>query len=139
MLQRGLSANLRMARGFLLLLLYNGLLGFVVVIGWPPDDRLDLTANPEAAKRLVDLFFLGQYILASLMTPSFAAGTITFEKEYKTYEMLLATPMKPAAIVLGKLLSSLTHLAILIFASMPIKKDYTFLKVFFPNFVILFG
>ncbi|MCH2131057.1 MAG: ABC transporter permease [Pirellulaceae bacterium] len=119
-LQRGLSANLRMARGFLLLLLYNGLLGFVVVIGWPPDDRLDLTANPEAAKRLVDLFFLGQYILASLMTPSFAAGTITFEKEYKTYEMLLATPMKPAAIVLGKLLSSLTHLAILIFASLPI-------------------
>lgn len=119
-LQRGLLANLRMTRGFVLLFVYNALLGLVVFIAWPQADRLDLTTNPEAARRLVDLFFLGQYILASLMTPSFAAGAITFEKEQKTYEMLLASPMLPAAIVLGKLVSSLTHLAILIFASLPI-------------------
>ena len=119
-LQRGLLVNLRMLRGFVLLLFYNALLGLIVIVAWPSDDRLDLTANPESAIRLVNLFFLGQYILASLMTPSFAAGAITFEKEHKTYEMLLASPMKPAAIVFGKLLSSLTHLAILIFASLPI-------------------
>ena len=119
-LQRGLLANLRMLRGFVLLLFYNALLGLIVIVAWPSDDRLDLTANPESAIRLVNLFFLGQYILASLMTPSFAAGAITLEKEHKTYEMLLASPMKPAAIVFGKLLSSLTHLAILIFASLPI-------------------
>ena len=119
-LQRGLLANLRMTRGFVLLFLYNALLGTVVYIAWPQEVRLDLTTNPEAAKRLVNLFFLGQYILVSLMTPSFAAGVITFEKERKTYEMLLASPMRPSAIVLGKLLSSLSHLAILIFASLPI-------------------
>ena len=119
-LQRGLLVNLRMLRGFVLLLFYNALLGLIVIVAWPSDDRLDLTANPESAIRLVNLFFLGQYVLASLMTPSFAAGAITLEKEHKTYEMLLASPMKPAAIVFGKLLSSLTHLAILIFASLPI-------------------
>ena len=54
------------------------------------------------------------------MAPSFAAGTITGEKERKTYEMLLASPLRPAAIVLGKLLASLAHLAILIFSSLPI-------------------
>ena len=119
-LQRGLLANLRRKRGFALLFLYNALLGVVVYFAWPHNVRLDLTTNPAASERLVNLFFLGQYILAVLMTPSFAAGTITGEKERKTYEMLLASPIRPSAIVLGKLLSSLTHLAILIFASLPI-------------------
>ena len=59
-------------------------------------------------------------MLASLMAPSFAAGTITGEKERQTYEMLLASPLRPAAIVLGKLVAALTHLAVLIFSSLPI-------------------
>ena len=119
-LQRELLVNLRMGRAFLLLLLYQSLLGAVVYFAWPQDQRLDLTQNPEDARNLVDLFFLGQYILASLMAPSFAAGSITGEKERKTYEMLLASPLRPAAIVLGKLVASLTHLAVLIFTSLPI-------------------
>ncbi len=119
-LQRELLVNLRMSRAFVLLLLYQVLLGAVVYFAWPQESRLDLTANPEAARRLVDLFFIGQYILASLMAPSFAAGAITGEKERRTYEMLLASPLRPGAIVLGKLLASLAHLAILIFTSLPI-------------------
>ena len=117
-LQRELLVNLRTNRSFILLLLYQALLAGVVYFAWPQESRLQ--ANAEAAKRLVDLFFLGQYILASMMAPSFAAGAVTGEKERKTYEMLLASPMKPAAIVLGKLVAALTHLAILIFASLPI-------------------
>ena len=54
------------------------------------------------------------------MVPSFAAGTITGEKERQTYEMLLASPMKPVAVVLGKLLAALCHLAVLVFCSLPI-------------------
>jgi len=119
-LQRELLVNLRMTRAFVLLLAYQVLLGAVVFVAWPQETRLDLTTNPEAARRLVNLFFLGQYIIASLMAPSFAAGTVSGEKERKTYEMLLASPLRPSAIVLGKLLASLMHLGILIFASLPI-------------------
>ncbi|MCY2991117.1 MAG: ABC transporter permease subunit [Planctomycetota bacterium] len=119
-LQRELLVNLRTPRAFLLLFLYQGLLATVVYFAWPQDSRLDLTSNPTAARSLVDLFFLGQYVLASLMAPSFAAGAITGEKERKTYEMLLASPLRPAAIVLGKLVASLSHLAVLIFSSLPI-------------------
>ncbi|MFO0903543.1 MAG: ABC transporter permease subunit [Pirellulales bacterium] len=118
-LQRELLVNLRMSRAFVLLLLYQGLLAAVVYFAWPKDTQVDPTRH-ESARQLVDLFFSGQYLLASLMAPSFAAGTITGEKERKTYEMLLASPLRPAAIVLGKLLASLTHLAALIFASLPI-------------------
>ena len=119
-LQRELLANLRMGRAFILLFAYVALLGGVVYLAWPADQTLDLTRNPEASKRLVNLFFLGQYLLVSLMAPSFAAGAITGEKERMSYEMLLASPLRPGAIVVGKLVASLTHLAILVFCSLPI-------------------
>jgi ABC-type transport system involved in multi-copper enzyme maturation permease subunit len=124
-MQRELLVNLRMGRAFFFLLLYQLLLGAVVLIAWPRPEagRLDLTPdseNAQATRELVNLFFQGQFILASLMVPSFAAGTITGEKERHTYEMLLASPLRPSAIVWGKLVASLSHLAILIFASLPI-------------------
>ncbi len=119
-LQRELLVNLRTRRAFLLLALYQLLLAVVVLIAWPSEERLDLTGNPRSARKLVDLFFLGQYVIASLMAPSFAAGAITGEKERKTYEMLLASPLRPGAIVLGKMVAALTHIGMLIVASLPI-------------------
>jgi ABC-type transport system involved in multi-copper enzyme maturation permease subunit len=118
-LQRELLTNLRMTRAFVLLFAYVALLGGVVYLAWPQEQRLDM-AQPEAARRLVNLFFFGQYLLASLMAPSFAAGAITGEKERMSYELLLATPLRPGAIVLGKLVAALSHLAILMICSLPI-------------------
>lgn len=117
-LQRELLVNLRMTRGFVLLFLYQALLAIVVYFAWPQDTRLD--PNQNEARTLVDMFFLGQYVLASLMAPSFAAGAITGEKERKTYEMLLASPLRPVAIVIGKMVASLTHIGVLVFSSLPI-------------------
>ena len=119
-LQRELVVNLRTPRAFILLAAYQLLLAGVVLVAWPADERLDLTTNPPSARKLVNLFFLGQYVIASLMAPSFAAGAISGEKERQTYEMLLASPLRPGAIVLGKLVASLTHLGMLIVASLPI-------------------
>jgi ABC-type transport system involved in multi-copper enzyme maturation permease subunit len=118
-LQRELLTNLRMSRAFVLLFMYVALLGVVVYLAWPQEQRLDL-AQPTAAKRLVNLFFFGQFMLASMMAPSFAAGAITGEKERMSYEMLLATPLRPGAIVLGKLFAALCHLGILMICSLPI-------------------
>lgn len=118
-LQRELVVNLRMTRGFLLLFAYVALLGLLVYAAWPANQTLDL-ARPQEAQKLVNLFFLGQYLLVSLMAPSFAAGAITGEKERESYEMLLASPLRPGAIVLGKLAASLTPLAELMICSLPI-------------------
>ena len=63
-LQRELLVNLRMARGFILLLVYQCLLGVVVYFAWPQDTRLDLSANSESTQQtrdLVDLFLTGAY------------------------------------------------------------------------------
>lgn len=119
-LQRELLVNLRMPRSFWLLLLYQVILGVIVYCAWPRAVRLDLTGDSGSNRQLVDLVFLGQYVLASLMAPSFAAGAVSGEKERKTYEMLLASPINPESIVFGKLVAALTHLAMLIMASLPI-------------------
>lgn len=118
-LQRELLVNLRMKRAFVLLLFYVLVLGLVIYLAWPTESRLDLR-SPAEAQRLFDIFFLGQFALVALMAPSFAAGSITGEKERKTYEMLLASPLLPTAVVLGKLLSSLCYLCLLIVSSLPL-------------------
>lgn len=119
-MQRELLVNLRTFRSVLILALYQIILCGVVLLAWPTDRFLDLTENPESTRRLVDLFFLGNFVLAALLTPTFAAGSISGERERKTFEMLLASPLHPYAIVWGKWLAALTHLTILIFTSLPV-------------------
>ncbi|MGN6137146.1 MAG: ABC transporter permease [Aureliella sp.] len=119
-LQRELLTNLRASRSFWLMLLYQLALAGVLLAAYPSGQRVDLTSDSAQALQLVDFFFLGQYIIASLMAPTFAAGAISGEKERKTYEMLLASPLHPWAIVIGKMVASLTHLVVLIVASLPI-------------------
>ncbi len=118
-LQRELITNLRMTRGFVLLAAYVGFLGLLVYAAWPAEQRVDMGSSEEA-KAMVNLFFLGQYLLMSLMAPSFAANAITGEKERKSFEMLMASPVKPGAIVLGKLAAALIPLAELMICSLPI-------------------
>ena len=118
-LQRELVTNLRMTRSFVLLFAYVGLLGLLVYSAWPEDQKLDMVQS-EKAKPLVDLLFFGQYMLVSLMTPSFAADSITGEKERKSFEMLMASPVRPGAIILGKLAASMVPLLQLMIGALPI-------------------
>ena len=118
-LQNELVANLRATRTFVLLFAYVALLGFLVYAAWPMAERIDMS-NSDKAKPLVNLLFLGQYMLMSLMAPSFAAGAITGEKERESFEMLLASPVRPGAIVLGKFAASLCPLAELMIGSLPV-------------------
>jgi ABC-type transport system involved in multi-copper enzyme maturation permease subunit len=119
-LQRELISNLRAPRAFVLLFVYQIALAAVVLIAYPRDTRIDLSRESASAQRLVDFFFVGQFAIASLMAPSFTASAITGEKERKTYEMLLASPLLPWAIVSGKLVAALAHLVVLVSGSLPI-------------------
>src|SRR3954467_4894990 len=119
-LTRELLVTLRSPRSFVLQFLYVCALGSLVYFYWPAGEDGARQVSPGAAKRLFDLFFLGQFFLVALVAPTFAAGSITGEKERKTYEMLLASPLRPSTILVGKLLSSLTYLVLLIVSSLPL-------------------
>ena len=119
-LNRELLVNLRSSRAFVLQLLYVLFLAAMVYFYWPQEAAAQRQVGPGVAQRLFVLIFLGQFFLVALVAPTFAAGSITGEKERKTYEMLLASPLRPSTILVGKLVSSLSYLILLILSSLPL-------------------
>jgi ABC-type transport system involved in multi-copper enzyme maturation permease subunit len=59
-------------------------------------------------------------LLVVLLAPAFTAGAISLEREKQTLDLLVTTPISSVAIVVGKLLSALTYVFILIAASVPL-------------------
>ena len=119
-LTRELLVNLRSPRSFVLQLVYVSMLGAMVYVSWLYIEGQGQQVSSGAAQRLFELFVLGQFLLVALVAPTFAAGSITGEKERKTYEMLLASPLEPSTILVGKLLSSLTYIVLLIISTLPL-------------------
>jgi ABC-type transport system involved in multi-copper enzyme maturation permease subunit len=58
--------------------------------------------------------------LVAFLAPVFTAGAITQEKDSQTYDILLATPLTNAQIVLGSLLSRLFFVITLLISGIPI-------------------
>jgi ABC-2 type transport system permease protein len=65
------------------------------------------------------LMFL-QTLMIAILAPASTAGTISGERERQTLDLLAVTPISSVAIVVGKLLSALTWVFVLITASIPV-------------------
>ncbi len=61
-----------------------------------------------------------EMLLVAFLAPMATAGSISLEREKQTLEMLAATPITSFSIVLGKLLSALIYVWLLIAASIPL-------------------
>jgi ABC-type transport system involved in multi-copper enzyme maturation permease subunit len=59
-------------------------------------------------------------LLVAFLAPMATAGSISLEREKQTLEMLAATPITSVAIVVGKLISALVYVWLLIAASIPL-------------------
>ncbi len=60
-----------------------------------------------------------EMILITFIAPALTARTISGEIEGRTYDLLLATGLRPGTILWGKLLPALTYVWLLILASLP--------------------
>ncbi len=65
------------------------------------------------------LVFLTLLVICAI-APSFTAGAISGEHERKTFDMLMATPLRPASVLFGKLIASLSYVALLVLAAVPL-------------------
>jgi ABC-2 type transport system permease protein len=75
--------------------------------------------SPQIGQALfLGLAFL-ELMMVCFITPAVTAGAVSSEQERQTYEMLLATPLRPGAILRGKLVASLGYVFLLIFAAIP--------------------
>ncbi|MGH9063785.1 MAG: ABC transporter permease [Acidimicrobiales bacterium] len=58
--------------------------------------------------------------LLTLLVPGLVGGTVSGERERQTLDLLLCTPVRPARIVVGKLVSALLFVVVLLAASVPL-------------------
>ncbi|MBU5671813.1 ABC transporter permease [Paenibacillus brevis] len=63
---------------------------------------------------------IAQLVLIAFMTPALTAGVISGEREKQTLNMLLTTQQSSSAIILSKLVSSLSFMTLIIVATLPV-------------------
>jgi ABC-2 type transport system permease protein len=76
--------------------------------------------SPQIGQVLFECLINFVLLLVCTITPAVTAGAISTEREKLTFEMLLATPLGPARILWGKLISALSYVFLLIFAAVPL-------------------
>ena len=123
-----MRGHMRGSRAFWILtgyLLGLGLLvyGLYRVTLTSASNRFGPGAPPQSAfigqSLFTGLIFL-ELVFVCFITPALTAGVISGETERRTYDMLLATPLRPASILWGKMFSSLTYVQLLILAAIPL-------------------
>jgi len=124
-----LRSRMRGRRAFVVLTVYLGLLalityGVYLIVG--PQVRTGMgglnQANASAiiGQSIFAVLSVFQLILVAFIAPAFTAGQISLEREKQTLDLLVSTPLRPGAIVVGKLAAALAFVVLMIVAAVPI-------------------
>ena len=79
----------------------------------------NMPVSPQIGQSLLVGLAVVELLMVCFITPAVTAGAISGEQERLTFEMLLATPLRPASILWGKLISALGYVFLLILAGVP--------------------
>ncbi|MBM7856011.1 ABC-type transport system involved in multi-copper enzyme maturation permease subunit [Desulfohalotomaculum tongense] len=110
---RGIKAPLIL---FIYLMVLGGfILGYMYLIR----DRL-LSFDPSESMGIFAMLSVLQLILLAFVTPGLTASTISGERERQTLNVLLTTELKPAGIVISKMISSCAFTLLLLIAALPL-------------------
>lgn len=120
-----LRSRMRGRRAFIVLTVYLLLMsGFITILyllyasassqPYGPDPR-------QAGKTIFGAVTGIQILLVVFIGPSFTAGAISGEKERQTYELLRTTLLSAHSLVMGKLISALSYVFLLILAAVPLQ------------------
>lgn len=107
----------------LILVVFNSILALVALLNmYSTLAQVRLTATIQYSSFLDLYVFIAimEFIMLLLIMPAITAGSISGERERQTLEIMLATRMTPAQIVLGKLASAGGTMLMLIFSTFPI-------------------
>ena len=79
-----------------------------------------LSDMAKAASQVFSAISYVQLVMICLLAPVFCAAAITQERDSQTYNILLATPLSNAQIVLGSLFSRLYYVVALLLSGLPV-------------------
>ena len=126
-----LRSRMRGRRAFIVLTLYLGVLALItygVYVVVAPVARAaggglglgQANASAFIGQSIFAVLSIFQLILVSMIAPAFTAGQISLEREKQTLDLLMTTPLRPGAIIVGKLLTALAFVVLMIVAAIPI-------------------
>ena len=130
-----LRSRMRGRRAFIVLTVYLAILALItygVYVVVAPNARgmvgggfgggFGGQANASAliGQSIFTLLSIFQLILICFIAPAFTAGQISLEREKQTLDLLISTPMRPAAIVVGKLAAALAFVVLMVVSAVPI-------------------
>lgn len=123
-----LRGRMRGRRAFVILTIYLLLLaGFALMVETLIERSFTTgfgSSSALASASIGQAIFAAVLMLMTLqvvfLASSSTSGAISLEREKQTLELLIATPISSAAIVVGKLLSALVYVFLLIAASIPL-------------------
>lgn len=123
-LLKELRASLRGSRAALLITLYVGLALITMrLIYGAVADQSGLGApifNAQVGQALFIGLALAVQGLTIFLAPATTVNSVSAEYERRTYELLAATPITPAQLVVGKLLTGLAFVLLLLMAALPL-------------------
>jgi ABC-type transport system involved in multi-copper enzyme maturation permease subunit len=113
--------RMRGARTYGCLMAYLLALGLVVVISYDQFMAVGVRRSTAGlAQTLFETLVATQWFLVAFITPALTSSAITVEREQRTYDLLMMTPMSRMAIVWGKFASAVAFVAVMILCGMPL-------------------
>lgn len=113
--------RMRGARTYGCLLAYLLVLGLVVIISYDQFVAHGVQRTTTGlAQMLFDTLVMTQWFLVAFITPALTTSAITMEREQRTYDLLMMTPLSRFTIVWGKFASALAFTVVMIVCGMPL-------------------
>ncbi len=114
------SRSLRMP---LIIFAFNGILALTALLNMYQTVAQVRSSSMIQYSTFLDLYaFVAtlEFLLLMFIMPALTSGSISGERERQTLELLFTTKMSPSDIIMGKLLSAVEQLLVLVVSSLPI-------------------
>jgi ABC-type transport system involved in multi-copper enzyme maturation permease subunit len=129
---------MRGRRAYVLVTIYVALLGLLVFVVYQSavetatrvfdpatgqlvrGDGISGGASAGIGQTIFGVILVLQTLLTLLLAPALTSGALSMEREKQTLELLITTPVSTLGLVVGKLVSSLAYVLILVLASIPL-------------------
>jgi ABC-2 type transport system permease protein len=126
-----LRGRMRGARAFVVLIVYLILMSAFVTLLYTLYVTSGSSYSPGGYSSGPDRQYLGKFVFGSVVgielllvcfiCPAFTVGAISGERERQTYDLLRTTLLRARTLVMGKLISAMSYVILLLIAALPLQ------------------
>lgn len=121
--KREMMVSARSFRLALVLLIFNGILAMVALLNmYSTLAQVRMTAEIQYSSFMELYLFVAvlEFVMVIFIMPAMTAGSISSERERRTLDLMMTTKLTPAQVVMGKMMTSLGTMGLMIVSSCPI-------------------